>query len=197
MQTLLAMLLSSVISITMLSTVTYYVLLFTQKSNALQHTFAIQRAQLLAKYYMKLDIRNAGFNTPVHNTEPTLPALSTCSAMHHSCVGKVPTSILRRIQQQDIPADSDLLILNNVAQNLSSEASSILYYIRKSIVSSNKPQYALYRDDLAQQAAALVENILAFNAKVIHLHETKAVHTTIVFAGGKKLEFICANLNSN
>lgn len=141
----------------------------------IQQKFALQNNKLIAKHYIYNDLKAANYGVIIYNAdEQYYPP-------------ELPAAIVQLNAKKSIKIGSDILIIKQ-------QENTIIYYLRKSIVPcANKAIcYALYRDDSKQQAIALVENILAFTAHIVHLSlDQYLVNVQLELQNHEQMEIKC------
>lgn len=182
---LIEIMISTSISLIIFAATLHYLHITIKSYNKLQHKIDYQNAQLIAYYYLSLDIRNSGYNFK--------PAAIACKPIKNACLGLIPSALINLIDTKSIPFDSDILILNSAQQN-------VVYYVKPSVIpkQDHMHSYALYRDDFIHNSTALIEGIIKFDVKIDNFRSGQSkVQIKIDFKNNDRLEAIFITRNTN
>ncbi len=135
--TILEALISTTIGIILCGCALHYMLMITKIYYQMQLQCQLQTAKLIARHYIGTDL-----------AAMIIPPFS-CQVGSKNCAATMPQINMRHLKPL-----TDVLVLKTTQEN-------VVYYLRKSAIhqDNNNICYALYRDNIKQNAVALVENI--------------------------------------
>ncbi len=125
--------------------------------------FKLQHDKLVSKYYLQNDI--------ITSTD-----ISFCSITDNQVLGDCDRDFIPN--RNSIKINSHIILLHT-------QTEIVAYYLKKSVV--NKSTYALYRDDLRQNAKALVENVSGLQL----VNDNMKLTINVAFADNIVLEIKC------
>ncbi len=130
---LISMLISTTVGLILCACALHFLYLVTNAYVKIQQIFTIQHAQLITRHYIKQDLHA----NPI--------SVAKCTPQLEYCSNRLPLDLIKPY--------ADILIIQN-AQGY------VYYYLRQSAIpGKNSTHFTLYRDDIASDAVALVEDV--------------------------------------
>lgn len=171
---LLATLLSSAIGMLLCGTAIHFLCITINTYNKVQQKFASQHARLMARHILGADLITAA------------KEVRSCTVGIDICSHLITPSIQDLILQKKIKTLSDLLILQT-------NDGTIIYYLRRSILSKPAPNsFALYRDDITNNAIAIAEDLQNFKVQITNFAPEKSkISIEMQFVNNIGIEFSC------
>ena len=167
--TILEPLISTTIGVILCGWALHYMLMITKVYYQMHRQFQLQNAKLIARYYISKDL-----------AAMTIPPTS-CQVGSKDCA-----TTIQQINTRHLKPLSDVLLLKTTSEN-------VVYYLRKSAIQqcNHNICYALYRDNIQQNAVALVENISDLQIQMRpEIHPRYVAEIKLTFAQHDELRII-------